>query len=177
MPWSAVVPATTVLDGSLCSNSQYFFVFSVVISFFNSVCPQPDLLIDRFAAGWALIQYLFLKVSLRLTKSKGIREVKIFFLFKFKWKRDSISFNPLHSQTSLRLVPMQAIVRAITPSRRRERGWKRARATRRALLPPPGDRQARAGRRVGDGVFAGESEGRQWGGGFWLVHVCYSLRL
>jgi hypothetical protein len=57
---------------------------------------------------------------------------------------------------------MQAIVRAIAPSRRRERGWRRARATRRALLPPPGDRQARAGRRVGDGVFAGESEGRQW---------------
>jgi hypothetical protein len=56
---------------------------------------------------------------------------------------------------------MQAIVRAIAPIRRRERGWRRARATRRALLLPPGDRQARAGRRVGDGVFAGESEGRQ----------------
>jgi hypothetical protein len=54
---------------------------------------------------------------------------------------------------------MQAIVRTIAPNRRRERGWRRARATRRALLPPPGDRQARAGRRVGDGVFAGESEG------------------
>jgi hypothetical protein len=53
------------------------------------------------------------------------------------------------------------IVRAIASSRRRERGWRRTRATRRALLPPPGDRQARAGRRVGDGVFAGESEGRQ----------------
>jgi hypothetical protein len=38
-------------------------------------------------------------------------------------------------------------------------GLERARATRRALLPPLGDRQARAGRRVGDGVFAGESEG------------------
>ena len=62
---------------------------------------------------------------------------------------------------TIRLVPMQAIVRAIAPSRRRERGWRRARATRRALLLPPGDRQARAGRRVGDGVFAGESEGRQ----------------
>jgi hypothetical protein len=61
----------------------------------------------------------------------------------------------------IRLVPMQAIVRAIAPSRRRERGWRRARATRRALLLPPGDRQARAGRRVGDDVFAGESEGRQ----------------
>jgi hypothetical protein len=54
---------------------------------------------------------------------------------------------------------MQAIARAIAPSRRRERGYRRARATRRALLPPPGDRQARAGRRVGDGVFAGESGG------------------
>jgi hypothetical protein len=65
---------------------------------------------------------------------------------------------PLHPNC-MRLVPMHAIVRAIALSRRRERGWRRARATRRALLPPPGDRQARVGRRVGDGVFAGESEG------------------
>jgi hypothetical protein len=57
----------------------------------------------------------------------------------------------------VRLVP--AIVTAIAP--RRERGGRRARATWRVLLPPSDDRQARAGRRVGDGVFAGESEGRQ----------------
>ena len=79
--------------------------------------------------------------------SKRFGTIKIEFIYCFN--------------SSIRLVPMQAIVRAIAPSRRRERGWRRARATRRALLLPPGDRQARAGRRVGDGVFAGESERRQ----------------
>jgi hypothetical protein len=59
----------------------------------------------------------------------------------------------------LRLVPMQAIVRAIAPSRRRERGWRRARATRRALLPPPVDRQARAGRRIGDASSRARARG------------------
>jgi hypothetical protein len=54
---------------------------------------------------------------------------------------------------------MQAIVRAIAPSRRRERGWRRARATRRALLPPPGDRQARAGRRIGDASSRARARG------------------
>jgi hypothetical protein len=66
----------------------------------------------------------------------------------------------------LRLLPMQPIVRAIAPSRRRERGWRWARATRRALLPPPGESGryrpalacigARPGREGGD---------RQAGGG------------
>jgi hypothetical protein len=54
---------------------------------------------------------------------------------------------------------MQAIARTIAPSRRRERGWRRARATRRALLPPSGDRQARAGRRVGDASSRARARG------------------
>jgi hypothetical protein len=102
--------------------------------------------------------------NLGLECFEGIREGVNPQLIKYSLNISQSTSIPLITRVpklGLRLVPMQAIVRAIAPSRRRERGWRRARATRRALLLPPGDRQARAGRRVGDGVFAGESEGRQ----------------